>query len=414
MNVDVGIGGPGLDVTTVELVEYLQARSEEIGFMLARRYREEIVEYRSLPEGFIEQDVAVVARRNFEDVLSGLSPTDPTFEVHLQSFRDSAVRRFQQGVPIHALLQAYRLWGHTVWEQVVDAPTTRSHPAAALVIAGRIMKHVDLVSTTVAQAYLQKASGMIHDLELVRRDLVEALVTGNASERIDNYAPLFRLERAARYFVILLRHNARSGGPAMSLPLRTQLDEVERYITAAVPGHSVVCIRGDEIVAVCPVLGEFPEGQRPIMDGLAALVPGFTMGVGRTYDSLVSATRSYVDAQDAVLSAVATPAGPGRRRAYLFTDALLDHVVRSSQYNSDLSQEALDPLRRYDEAHRSELIPTLRAYIDSGFSLAQSAQNQNIQPNTVKYRLQRIHSLTGHDPFDPHDIILFGLALLCR
>ncbi|MGA9871208.1 MAG: helix-turn-helix domain-containing protein [Rhodococcus sp. (in: high G+C Gram-positive bacteria)] len=412
MNVDVGIDGPELDITTVELVEYLKARSEEIGLMLARRYREEIVEYRSLPEGFIEQDVAVVARRNFEDVLSGLSPADPTFEVHLQSFRDSAVRRFQQGVPIHALLQAYRLWGHTVWEQVVDAPTTKSHPAAALVIAGRIMKHVDLVSTTVAQAYLQKASGMIHDRELVRRDLVEALVTGNASERVDNYAPLFKLDLVARYFVILLRHNAGVDGSAIAL--RTQLDQVDRYVTAAVPGHSIVCIRGDEIVAVCPVLGEFPEGQRPIMDGLAARAPGFTVGVGRTYDLLASATRSYVDAQDAILSAMATPVGQGRRRAYLFTDALLDHVVRSSQYNKDLSQEALDPLRRYDEAHRSELIPTLRAYIDSGFSLAQSAQNQRIQPNTVKYRLQRIHSLTGHDPLDPHDILLFGLALLCR
>lgn len=414
MDVDLTVDGPDLDATTVELVEHLRARSEEIGLMLARRYREEIVEYRSLPEGFIEQDVAVVARRNFEDVLSGLSTEDPTFEVHLQSFRDSAVRRFQQGVPIHALLQAYRLWGHTVWEQVVDAPTTKRHPAAALVIAGRIMKHVDLVSTTVAQAYLQKASGMIHDRELVRRDLVEALVTGNASERIDNYAPLFKLDPTAPYFVILLRPNAGVDSTVPPLPLRAQLDEVDRYVAGAVPGHSIVCIRGDEIVAVCPVLGEFPEGPRPVMDGLAALVPDFTVGVGRTYNSLATTTKSYVDAQDAILSAVATAAGSRRRRAYLFTDALLDHVVRSSQYNSDLSREALDPVRRYDEAHRSELLPTLRAYIDSGFSLAQSAQNQNIQPNTVKYRLQRIHSLTGHDPFDPHDILLFGLALLCR
>lgn len=133
---------------------------------------------------------------------------------------------------------------------------------------------------------------------------------------------------------------------------------------------------------MCPVLGEFPEGQRPIMDGLAARVPAFTVWVGRTYDSLASATCSYVDAQDAILSAMATPVGHGRRRAYLFTDALLDHVVRSSQYNNDLSQEALDPLRRYDETHRSEHISTLRAYIDSSFSLAQSAQNQRSQPNT--------------------------------
>ena len=80
----------------------------------------------------------------------------------------------------------------------------------------------------------------------------------------------------------------------------------------------------------------------------------------------------------------------------------------------DLIQEALDCLRSHDETHRSELIRTLRAYMDSGFSLAGAAQNQRVQPNTVKYRLHRIYSLTGHDPFDLHDILLFGLALLCR
>ncbi len=96
-------------------------------------------------------------------------------------FRDSAVRRFHQGVPVQALLHAYRLWGHTVWEQVRQAPQIRNNPELGLVVAGKIMRHVDLVSTAVAQPYLEEASGVIRDREVLRRDLLEALISGNPS-----------------------------------------------------------------------------------------------------------------------------------------------------------------------------------------------------------------------------------------
>lgn len=393
---------------TADLVAHLRGRAAEIGRLLARRYREEIVEYRSLPDGFIEQDVAAIARRNFEDVLSGLSSESPDPETHLQEFRDSAIRRFQQGVPIHALLQAYRLWGHTVWDEVLKAPQTQQNPAAALVLAGRIMKHVDQVSTTVAQAYLQKATGLIHDREIARRDLIEALVTGTAAERVTNYAATFKLDPTGRFFAILLRGRI-SQDPEMSTRLLAGLRAVEDHVASTGPTQFIVCIRGEEIVAVCRADHAVTDALRQSMDRLAQRVPAFVVGVGRPVDTLLAVDKSYVDAQDAILSAAP---GTGRPRAYLFADALLDHVVRSSNYRADLDKEAIAPLREYDEAHGSGLLPTLRAYIDSGFSLRQAAQDQQVQPNTVKYRLQRVHALTGHDPLNPRDILLFALALV--
>ena len=143
----------------VELIEYLHRRAYEIGELIAQRYRENIVEYRSLPSGFIEQDVAPTARANLEAMLisltdddSAVSDRDEESTARYAPFRDSAVRRFHQGVPVQALLHAYRLWGHTVWEQVRQAPQIRNTPELGLVVAGKIMRHVDLVSTAVAQA----------------------------------------------------------------------------------------------------------------------------------------------------------------------------------------------------------------------------------------------------------------------
>ncbi len=148
---------------TDELIDHLHRRAHQIGELIAQRYRESIVEYRSLPDGFIEQDVAPTARANLEAMLASLtddhdadSDQDET-AVRYAPFRDSAVRRFHQGVPVQALLHAYRLWGHTVWEQVRQAPQIRNNPELGLVVAGKIMRHVDLVSTAVAQAYLEEA-----------------------------------------------------------------------------------------------------------------------------------------------------------------------------------------------------------------------------------------------------------------
>lgn len=400
-----------LVAVTDDLVAYLRSRSEDIGRLLAQRYREEIVEYRSLPEGFIDQDVAPTARRNFEEVLSGLSSGYPERETHLDEFRDSAIRRFQQGVPIQALLHAYRLWGHTVWEEVQRAPQTRTNPEAALVIAGRIMKHVDLVSTTVAQAYLQKASGFIHDREVVRRDLIEALIAGNAPERVASHAPAFKLNDDNKFFVMLLRPRPQTPGLEPGA-LRAALELIEKQVKGTSIAVLLAVVRGEEIVAVCHSVQGMTVDLRQHANTLATLLSGFLVGVGRTHDGLDGIARSYVDAQDAILSALSV--SDERARAYMFADALVEHVVRASTYRDDLNREALAPLRAYDERHRTELVSTLRSYIDGGFNLAQAAADLKVQPNTVKYRLQRIQGLTGYNPLNPRDVLLFALALKVR
>lgn len=396
-----------LIAATNELVAYLRTRADDIGRLLAQRYREEIVEYRSMPDGFIEQDVAPTARKNLEAVLSGLTHHESERASHLEQFRDSAIRRFQQGVPMQALLHAYRLWGHTVWEEVLKAPQTQANPAAALVLAGRIMKHVDLVSTTVAQAYLQKATGVIHDWEMVRRDLVEALIAGNAPERVASHAPAFKLADDARYFVILLRPRPTSPIPEPGT-MRVALDAIERRLVAASIPVPLAVIRGEEIVVICRP-GDQAVDLRDSTSALAGHFPEFLIGIGRLHSTLTGIARSYVDAQDAILSAPLI--ADGKPRVYMFADALVEHVLRESAFRDDLVDEAVAPLRTYDKAHRSELVNTLRAYIDGGFNLAQAAVDLQVQPNTVKYRLQRIQALTGYNPMNPRDILLFALAL---
>lgn len=61
------------------------------------------------------------------------------------------------------------------------------------------------------------------------------------------------------------------------------------------------------------------------------------------------------------------------------------------------SQQIIGPLAEYDNRHRSNLVITIAAYFDHHGNISQTAEALFIHRNTLLYRLERIHELTGHD-----------------
>ncbi len=55
----------------------------------------------------------------------------------------------------------------------------------------------------------------------------------------------------------------------------------------------------------------------------------------------------------------------------------------------------LEPLRRYDEAHGSDLVLTLTALLHEGGNVIATAERLFLHRNSVLYRLHRIEELTG-------------------
>jgi PucR family transcriptional regulator, purine catabolism regulatory protein len=76
--------------------------------------------------------------------------------------------------------------------------------------------------------------------------------------------------------------------------------------------------------------------------------------------------------------------------------------------------DVLGPLVEYDERRGSDLIPTLRAYLSSGGSLAEAAAILGVHRNTLSYRINRIVELSGRNLNSAHDRLLLRVALLCR
>jgi purine catabolism regulator len=80
----------------------------------------------------------------------------------------------------------------------------------------------------------------------------------------------------------------------------------------------------------------------------------------------------------------------------------------------EFRQDVLGNLEEYDERRGTDLIETLRAYLASGGSVAESAAILSVHRNTLSYRINRIAELSGRDLNNPHDRLLLRVALLCR
>ncbi len=57
------------------------------------------------------------------------------------------------------------------------------------------------------------------------------------------------------------------------------------------------------------------------------------------------------------------------------------------------------------------LLETLVTFLDQGLSVEAAARALFVHANTVRYRLRRIHEVTGYSPTDPRDAYALRLAV---
>jgi sugar diacid utilization regulator len=152
------------------------------------------------------------------------------------------------------------------------------------------------------------------------------------------------------------------------------------------------------------------EGDKAAANETAVLLGEFNMavGVGTWHPLPEEIPAAYAEAREAAEVAIRTGI---RHRAVAYDDVLIDHGLRSSEHASRVVTSALGPLRDYDERRGAGLVETLRAYVDTNFSIAGAARALAVHNNTILYRLGRIRELTGRDPRNVDDVIFLALSL---
>jgi hypothetical protein len=389
------------------IVERLEAGKEELARRMVARYAEDIVDYRLADAEFMQREVYSVSLENLEVLAAILRHGEQPPEAWIEKTQRGAAGRLHHGISLESFLHATRLWGQLTWEHVLEIART-DDPAereAALQIAGVVFRHLDTMSALWASAYLAEAEGVSSDRAVLRRDLLDALIAGKGDdERIRRLARSLGLQLGSGYVVVVLR------GEETQDSFRETIETAREHLCPA-EASLLVGLRQGEVVALYPA-GEpaAMEAVRAECTALAEAVAGsgVSVGVGARHDGMAQIAVGYAEAKDAADIA----AGSGLLgRPVAFDEVLIDHMVRSSPHGDRILDGTLRPLLDYDAERQSELVPTLRAYMASGFNLTKSAELLSVHPNTVVYRLKRIKELSGRDPHEPDDLLLLFLGL---
>ena len=74
-------------------------------------------------------------------------------------------------------------------------------------------------------------------------------------------------------------------------------------------------------------------------------------------------------------------------------------------------EETVEPLSAYDEQYETELVATIEAYLDNDGNVAATAEQLFTHRHTIRYRLERVKELCGHDITSTEGREKLGLGL---
>ena len=135
-----------------------------------------------------------------------------------------------------------------------------------------------------------------------------------------------------------------------------------------------------------------------------------TVGVGKHQEDIINLHESYSQAKRTII--VASKLNKDKQ-IFFFEDLgvyKLLYKIDKDQKNSFL-ENSIIPLLKYDKAHNTELLKTLKAFFEENGNLTNVAKKIYIHYNTVHYRLKRIEKITGLSLESPDDKLNLEIAL---
>ncbi|GAB3672951.1 PucR family transcriptional regulator [Saccharopolyspora tripterygii] len=189
-----------------------------------------------------------------------------------------------------------------------------------------------------------------------------------------------------------------------------------REIAAATGMASVTAPLGDGAAALFVDTREHLAGlEQQLRDIVADAEAGLgerrlTMGVSDT--TAATALRGALD--EAAYARKLADQRRGRAEVAVAAE-LASHEVLLASTSDELRrsyrERLLADITAYDAAHGSELLRTLRVFLDNNGSWSRCSQLLHVHVNTLRYRIQRVEELTGRDLADFSTRVDFYLAL---
>jgi hypothetical protein len=311
--------------------------------------------------------------------------------------REVGRRRAAQGLPLEAVLRAYRLGGQVTWEGLLAASRNgnREHDTLLLEVAGSVWRTNDAECSAVVEGYREEQRRMAGVDDQARQRVLDGLLDGRGAD------PAF----------------VRSASQLLAVPLAGRLMAV-----VALPGADGVSAFEDPAVALLrrgvrsvwgvragAQVGVVALGSARLADGV-----GWLRGLARGPVGVSAADDASGAAPAYRLAETAARTLPAAARRVVTIDERLPEALLSNspEISDRLIGQSLGGLLDLPDEERAVLLDTLAAFLASDGSPTRAADELYCHRNTVMHRLRRIESVTGLKLTDPRARLLWQLALL--
>ncbi|WP_455836301.1 PucR family transcriptional regulator [Pseudarthrobacter siccitolerans] len=233
--------------------------------------------------------------------------------------------------------------------------------------------------------------------EMAGAALIRAIDSGKQNWRLQELGPAAGIPISAQMVAVVVRS-----------PASKQLRRNVEHLLDPGGQHGASYADNAELLALAVLRsGNVQDERQKILDGLHSLeVPeGTVSAVGPAASGIAAAPWSLAEARLTLELA----ADVGRSRSPASTPG---QVLDAQAFAVErLAVQAMDEARRrdfvsqqlaavlaHDAERHSQLVETLRVWLDSGCNTAQAARELHVERQSMHQRLQRIFSLCGGDP----------------
>jgi hypothetical protein len=345
-----------------------------------------------------EEDLRTSTRTNLERGMRMLiGAASGGARTSLRDARDVGRRRAAQGIPLEAVLRAYRLGGQVTWEALLEVSRrSNRHDTLLLEVAGSVWRTNDAECAALAEGYREEQRRLAGVDDSARQQVLDGLLEDRGGDPafVRTASELLAVPLNGRLAAVVALPGP-DGVPALDAPTAELLKRGVRSVWGSRHGAQVGIVAlgaldGCEVMAWLRAMASGPVGVSPVVDGAAA--------AGSAYRLAETAART--------LPADST-------RVVTIDERLPEALLSNSpEISSRLVGQSLGGLLDLPGDEREVLLDTLAAFLASDGSPTRAADELYCHRNTVMHRLRRIESVTGRKLTDPRSRLLWQLALL--
>jgi hypothetical protein len=340
-------------------------------------------------------DVTALLYSNFRVLISAMAGSRVDRE-QLDYVGEHVRSRVRVGIPLEAVLEAYRIGLNVFWEEcTAEVAAGGLSRDAAVALARKMSEGMDTLTTHAAAAYVREESYLQATRDKASRDLIEALLRGdddisrfepqNVAPGLDPQADLMvvvgRVSSSESRLTTALDTAAAALADSLATRRTSPLLVVREHAVIAVVLDEGSDLQTERLTSVRALLAE--EHDIDLYCGVSSRCTGFG-GVAAAYEQ-ASLAVSRATAERPVVSLAVMPA-----IQHLLTGATLTtrlHLLEKARTITSLRPAALTTMRH-----------TLYGFARANMNVTRAAADLHIHENTLRYRLRNIKERTGHSP----------------